>query len=166
MLQRADKAASSGGWFFLQAASSGGWFLLQAASSGGWFLLQAASSGGGFYFRRLLQEEVFLLQAASWGCFFRWLLQAACRWKRSCARSLASGLSREARTGDAAAPVVWWTYASGRGVPERVRRPRERSGPGATTLTVVGEGLTGHKREVPSFLLGFCMYAVAPCPTS
>ena len=75
-------------------------------------------------------------------------------------------LSREARTGDVAAPVVWWACASGRGVPERVRRPREKSGPGATTLTVVGEGLTGHKREVPTFLSGFCMHAVAPCPTS
>ena len=66
--------------------------------------------------------------------------------------------------GDAAAPVVWWTCASGRGVPERVHRPRGRSEPGATTLTVVGEGLTGHKREVLSFLLGFCMHAVVPCP--
>ena len=45
--------------------------------------------------------------------------------------------------GDAAAPVVWWTCASGRGVPERVRRPREESGAGATTPTDVGEGLDG-----------------------
>ena len=76
----------------------------------------------------------------------------------SCARGVASSLSREARTGDAAAPVVWWTCASERGVPERVRRPRERSGPGATTLTVVGEGLTGHQGKSLLFFRVFvCM---------
>ena len=34
----------------------------------------------------------------------------------------------EARTGDAAAPVVGRTCAFGREVPERVRRPRKESG--------------------------------------
>ena len=34
---------------------------------------------------------------------------------------------------------LWWTCASGRGVPERVRRPRGRPEPGATKLTVGGE---------------------------
>ena len=35
-------------------------------------------------------------------------------------------------------------------------RPRKESGPGVTTPTVVGEGLTGHNREVATFLsLGF-----------
>ena len=76
----------------------------------------------------------------------------------SYARGVASGLSREARTGDAAAPVVWWTCASERGVPERVRRPRERSGPGATTPTVMGEGLTGHQGKSLLFFRVFvCM---------
>ena len=84
----------------------------------------------------------------------------------SCARGLASGLSTEARTGDAAAPVVWWTCACGRGVPERVRRPRAESGPGATTPTVVGERTRRSLREVPTLFSGFCMDAVAPCPAS
>ena len=79
---------------------------------------------------------------------------------RSCARGLASGLYTEARTGDAAAPVVWWTCAPGRGVPERVRRPRERSEPGATTLTVGGGGLDGHQGKSLLFfgLLYVCLW--------
>ena len=53
--------------------------------------------------------------------------------------------------------VVWWTCAFGRGVPERVRGPREESGPGATTPTVVGERTRRTHREVatPLFSLGF-----------
>ena len=62
----------------------------------------------------------------------------------SCARGPVSGQLVETRTGGAAEPAVWWTCASGRGVPERVRRPRGRPEPGATTLTVVGEGLDDH----------------------
>ena len=64
----------------------------------------------------------------------------------SCARGPVSGPLVETRTGGAAVPPVWWTCASGRGVPERVRRPRGRPEPGATTLTVVGEGLDDHQR--------------------
>ena len=76
----------------------------------------------------------------------------------SCARGLAGGLSTEARTGDAAAPVVWWTCAPGRGVPERVRQPRGRSEPGATKLTVGGErDSTATQREVLLFLIFVCM---------
>ena len=48
---------------------------------------------------------------------------------------------------------LWWTCMSGRGVPERARRPRGRSEPGATTPTVVGGGTRRPLREVPSFLL-------------
>ena len=58
---------------------------------------------------------------------------------RSCACGPTSGLLVETRTEGAAVPAVWWTCASRRGVPERVRRPRGRPEPGATTLTVVGE---------------------------
>ena len=64
----------------------------------------------------------------------------------------------EAWTGDAAAPVVWKTRASSRGVPERVRRPREESGPGVTRLTVGGEDspATQGKSRLLFFLWGLC----------
>ena len=83
-------------------------------------------------------------------------------WSR---RGLALGAWRaadpeEARTGDAAAPVVWRTRASGRGMPERVRQPREESGPGVTTLTVVGEDspATKGKSRLLFFLWGLCKF--------
>jgi len=73
---------------------------------------------------------------------------------------------------DAAAPVVWRTCAFGRGVSERARRPREESGPGATTPTVVGGGLDGPKgshhflfgvyKGGSSFLWAFVCVFVAP----
>ena len=61
--------------------------------------------------------------------------------------------------GDAAATVVRWTRAFGRGVPERVRGPRKESGPGATTPTVAGETTRRTQREVATpfhFLWGLC----------
>ena len=71
------------------------------------------------------------------------------------------GLLVETRTGGAAVrPVV--DCASGRGVSERVRRPRGRPEPGATKLTVAGER-DSTAAEGRSFLY-FCMHAVAPCP--
>ena len=64
----------------------------------------------------------------------------------------------EARTGDAAAPVVWRTRASGRGVPERVRWPREESGPDGTTLTAGGEDSPATKgKSRLLFFLGVCV---------
>uniref|UniRef100_A0A8C4QPS4 VPS37 C-terminal domain-containing protein n=1 Tax=Eptatretus burgeri TaxID=7764 RepID=A0A8C4QPS4_EPTBU len=75
----------------------------------------------------------------------------------SCARGLAGDITTEARTADTTAPVVWWTRASERGVPERVRRPREESGPGATTPTDVREGLDGKQGSRHfAFPLGLC----------
>ena len=58
---------------------------------------------------------------------------------------------------DAAAPVVWWTCAFGRGVPERVRRPREESGQARPRRRSWERGLDGPKREVatPFLSLGF-----------
>ena len=61
----------------------------------------------------------------------------------------------EARSRDAAAPVEQRTRASGREVPERVRRPRTESGPGGTTLTVVGEDSPANEREVVTPFLSF-----------
>ena len=67
----------------------------------------------------------------------------------------------EARSRDTTAPVAQRTRASGREVPERVRRPRTESGPGGTTLRVVGEdspATTKGKLRLPFFLsLGFCV---------
>ena len=64
----------------------------------------------------------------------------------------------EARSGDAAAPVVQRTRASGREVPDRVRRPRTESGPGGTTLTVVGEDSPASEREVATPFLSFFLW--------
>ena len=49
-------------------------------------------------------------------------------WRRERVVDLASGRTREARSGDAASLVVQRTRMSGREVPERVRRPREELG--------------------------------------
>ena len=81
-----------------------------------------------------------------------------------CARGLASGPSREAQTGDAAAPVCVVdlrarTWSAGEGSPaawEAGTRRDQADGRGR-------EGLDGHTKRGSSFLY-FCMHAVAPCP--
>ncbi len=97
---------------------------------------------------------VFLV-VASCCFFFSWLgssLSVLPSW--SCEGQLV-----ETRTGGAAVPAVGWTRASERGVPERVRRPREESGPGATTPEGLEERSpsgTTRSGKSPPFLWGLC----------
>ena len=109
--------------------------------------LAVASTSCGFDLWQLLPLFGFFVSVPcffSFGSFSFWISLFSC-WFWSCARGLAGGLSTEARTEDAEAPVLWRICAFGRGVPERARRPQEESGPGATTPTVVGGGLDGPK---------------------